>query len=126
MKKNYSIIVMGIGILLIFIGMLLKVPGKELTTYSSLDGVDNYSAIKEYVGGDAYNYIIGASLVGAEISGVIASKATYISVGALVFCIGLLSLSFVEKKKDIPVAQETTNQPNQDTNIENYSRNNNA
>lgn len=64
-----------IGILLVLIGLIIRVPGGALTTYKSLDGesaggyyaFDNrYSSIDEYVGGDAYNYIIGASLVAGK------------------------------------------------------------
>ena len=69
-----------IGILLVLIGLIIRVPGGALTTYKSLDGesaggyyaFDNrYSSIDEYVGGDAYNYIIGASLVAGKTAGVI-------------------------------------------------------
>jgi phage terminase large subunit-like protein len=81
---------------------------KEKST-EKIDGtVDNYSAIKEYVGGDAYNYIIGASLVGGRISGVFAMKAIFISVGILIFCAGLICLSFV-KKEDNQLASLQTN-----------------
>ena len=61
-----------IGILLVLIGLIIRVPGGALTTYKSLDGesaggyyaFDNrYSSIDEYVGGDAYNYIIGTETV---------------------------------------------------------------
>ena len=45
--------------------------------------------IDEYVGGDAYNYIIGASLVAGKTAGVIAAKAISIVGGAICFCFGL-------------------------------------
>lgn len=84
-----------IGILLVLIGLIIRVPGGALTTYKSLDGesaggyyaFDNrYSSIDEYVGGDAYNYIIGASLVAGKTAGVIAAKAISIVGGAICFC----------------------------------------
>lgn len=87
-----------IGILLILIGLIIRVPGGALTTYKSLDGesagsyyaFDNrYSSIDEYVGGDAYNYIIGASLVAGKTAGVIAAKAISMVGGAICFCFGL-------------------------------------
>ena len=87
-----------IGILLVLIGLIIRVPGGALTTYKSLDGesaggyyaFDNrYSSIDEYVGGDAYNYIIGASLVAGKTAGVIAAKAISIVGGAICFCFGL-------------------------------------
>lgn len=87
-----------IGILLVLIGLIIRVPGGALTTYKSLDGesagsyyaFDNrYSSIDEYVGGDAYNYIIGASLVAGKTAGVIAAKAISMVGGAICFCFGL-------------------------------------
>ena len=108
MKRAISVVVIFIGIILFIVGLSIKIPGTELTTFSILDGRDNYSAIKEYVGGDAYNYIIGASLVGGRISGVFAMKAIFISVGILIFCAGLICLSFV-KKEDNQLASLQTN-----------------
>lgn len=92
MKKKISVLVMVIGLVLFIVGLFIKIPSKELTTYSSLS--DKYSVIEEYVGGDAYNYIIGASLVGGEIAGAKAQKAVFISMGSLIFVIGLLAYSF--------------------------------
>ena len=96
-KKPYMCPII-IGILLILIGLIIRVPGGALTTYKSLDGesagnyyaFDNrYSSIDEYVGGDAYNYIIGASLVAGKTAGVIAAKAISMVGGAICFCFGL-------------------------------------
>lgn len=86
-----------VGIILIFVGIVIHVPGGALTTYKSLDGVstdsyhfDNeYSSIDEYVGGDAYNYIIGASLVAGKTAGMIAAKAICIVGGAICLCFGI-------------------------------------
>lgn len=94
-----------LGLILIMIGLLIQVPGGALTTYESMDGRktsvfvfdDKYSAIDEYVGGDAYNYIIGASLVAGKISGTIAAKAIFIVGGTLCFCIGIISIKLCEK-----------------------------
>lgn len=105
MKKNSAIIVMIIGIIMLIIGLFLKVPGTELTTYSSLDGIENYSKIVEYVGGDAYNYIIGASLIAGKISGILTMKAVFISVGIMICCIGLISLSWIKEKQAIVSAE---------------------
>ena len=81
---------------MLIVGLTLQVPGTYLTTYASLDGAaidgDTASSIREYVGGDAYNYIIGASLVGAKISGLIMAKAVYTAAGVLVICLGLICL----------------------------------
>ena len=95
--KKASAIPIIFGILLIVASVLIRTPGGALTTSSSLDGdkagsyynYDRYSAIDEYVGGDAYNFIIGASLVGGRISGVITAKAILFSAGCLCLCCGL-------------------------------------
>ncbi len=122
MKKKISVLVMVIGLVLFIVGLFIKIPSKELTTYSSLS--DKYSVIEEYVGGDAYNYIIGASLVGGEIAGAKAQKAVFISMGSLIFVIGLLAYSFskenIEKtaKVNAPLSTENNidDENNNDTN----------
>ena len=86
-----------IGIVLIMVGLFIQVPGGALTTLESLDGDttefsafdDKYSSIDEYVGGDAYNYIIGASLVAGKISGTMTTKAILVVGGALCLCLGI-------------------------------------
>lgn len=63
-KRNYAYVCpIIIGVILILVGLLIRIPGGALTTYEILDGEkteysifdDRYSAIDEYVGGDAYN-----------------------------------------------------------------------
>lgn len=95
-QKLVGTVILLAGVALLIVGLTLQVPGTYLTTYASLDGAaidgDTASSIREYVGGDAYNYIIGASLVGAKISGLITAKAVYTAVGVLVICLGLICL----------------------------------
>ena len=57
------------------------------TSYSVLS--NRYSAIDEYVGGDAYNFIIGAVLVGSKITGMMTLKALFIVGGALCASFGV-------------------------------------
>lgn len=112
MKKKISILVLCVGVILIAVGIFIQVPGDQLTTYSSLDGKDGYSTIEEYVGGDAYNYIIGASLIAGRISGTIAMKSIFIAMGCLIVCIGLVSIAFVKKEAAInqpPIEQTPLN-----------------
>jgi len=93
-----------IGICLILIGLLIPIPGGALTTYKYLDGDkteysvfdDKYSSIDEYVGGDAYNYIIGASLVAGKISGAMTTKAIFVVSGTLCLCLGI-TLKMLQK-----------------------------
>ncbi len=107
MKNNTKAHVFSIilGIILILIGLIIPIPGGALTTYKSLDGestdyytFDNrYSSIDEYVGGDAYNYIIGSSLVSGRISGTITAKAICVVGGSICLCLGLMLKSLQEK-----------------------------
>ncbi|MBQ9324590.1 MAG: hypothetical protein IJ246_02345 [Clostridia bacterium] len=50
--------------------------------------------MKEYVGGDAYNYIIEAALRGGEIAGAKIIKAVYFAAAGI---ITILSLSFLTR-----------------------------
>ena len=100
-KKVASVVVILVGAALIVAGIAIAVPGDNLTTWSILDGTDGYSSIREYVGRDAYNYIIGASLVAGHISGTLTMKAVFIAAGAITACIGLLSLASSPAKADV-------------------------
>lgn len=93
MKKAVGIIVLLAGAALLITGLVWQLPGTHLTTYSLSDA--KYSRIEEYVGGDAYNYIVGASLVSGFISGLITMKAVFIAAGALIMCISALYISHV-------------------------------
>lgn len=116
LKKSYMCPIM-IGLILILIGLIIQIPGGVLTTYKFMNGesaggyaFDNkYSSIDEYVGGDAYNFIIGASLVGGKIAGTIAAKAVAMVGGAICICFGV-TLRMLEQEKDATkmVASENT------------------
>ena len=115
-KKSYMCPIM-IGLILVLIGLIIQIPGGALTTYKFMNGesaggyaFDNkYSSIDEYVGGDAYNFIIGASLVGGKIAGMIAAKAVTMVGGAICICFGV-TLRMLEQEKDAMkmVASENT------------------
>ncbi|MDE6111766.1 MAG: hypothetical protein K2F65_07615 [Eubacterium sp.] len=110
-KKSRMLIGIAIiGLILVIIGICIKMPGDYLTTYSLLDGEKSkngkyyYSSIEEYVGGDAYNYIIGASLIGGKIAGTMSMKSIFIAGGILVICIALIQLINtleINKEKDV-------------------------
>lgn len=103
------IYLIAIGIILVLIGLFIRVPGAALTTRESLDGVstayyvlgNSYSAIDEYVGGDAYNYIIGATLVAAKITGAMTARAIFIVGGLICFALGLALKSLMNKDEHI-------------------------
>lgn len=108
-RRTASILVIAIGVAFVAIGLLIAVPGDHLTTYRSLAGEAGYSYIEEYVGGDAYNYIIGASLVAGHIAGTLTMKAVFVVGGALASCIGLLCLASTHR------AEKQTAQHAEDT-----------
>lgn len=100
MSKRTQIIIIVIGIVLVCIGVFMPIPSKELSTYSFM-AEEGYSVIEEYVGGDAYNFIIGASLVGGEISGAKAQKAIYTVAGLFFICAGMV-ISDIQAKAKLP------------------------
>lgn len=103
-KRTAALVVIAAGIILITASLVISVPGDYLTTYESLGGSNGFSYIREYVGGDAYNYITGASLVAGHISGTMAMKAIFIAVGVLVTCTGLLAFAFIADQPKEPAA----------------------
>lgn len=72
--KTIPLIGICFGIVLIFVGLCTSVPSNNINTLN----------ITKYVGGDAYNIMIEASLRGGMIAGRIISKSIYISVGSLI------------------------------------------
>ncbi|MCF0110877.1 MAG: hypothetical protein HUJ58_03175, partial [Erysipelotrichaceae bacterium] len=92
-RKTIEKVLFIVGAALICVGLFIRVPGTALTTHSDMDGKKvmglTFSTIDEYVGGDAYNYIIGASLVGGRIAGARAERSIYISAGAIIIAMGL-------------------------------------
>lgn len=98
MKKTISVIMMVIGSALFIVGLFTKIPNKKLSTWFYEE--DTHSVVEEYVGGDAYNYIIGASLVGRRNCRRKAQKAIFISIGSLIFSLGLLALPLQEENAD--------------------------
>ena len=85
MKKAAGIIGLILVAVFLVLGFTSQIPEKYIKSYG-----DN--KMYEYVGGDAYNYIIEASLRGGEISGAQTTKAIYFAAAGIIF---LLSLSFL-------------------------------
>lgn len=82
-----------VAVSLIRYGMNYSVPDKRIHVYSSSSSPSwsgDYGM--EYVGGDAYNYQMEASLKAGYVSGVYAMKAIYTVGGTLLLFITLLSL----------------------------------
>lgn len=80
------------AIALILFGALYPIPAKHLNTNSySYKSKWTESYGEEYVGGDAYNYQMEASLKAGYMSGVMAMKSISVASGILLFFITLYS-----------------------------------
>lgn len=82
MKEVISVLGIILAIVLIVVGFKQEIPKRNLGSFPS--------SIEEYVGGDAYNYLIEASIRGGEISGKTIAKAVYIVGGCIIGVISLL------------------------------------
>lgn len=101
MKKAAGIIGIIVALVLIVLGITTTVPDKYIKSYG--DG-----KMYEYVGGDAYNYIVEASLRGGEIAGGIISKAIYFSVAAVLIVLSIAFLSANEDSGELPELRRET------------------
>lgn len=79
-----------VGIFLLIVGLGVSIPSDYISSYS----------MTEYVGGDAYNFIVEASLRGGRIAATQISKGVYISVGLLIACISALKINIVKPSKE--------------------------
>ncbi|WP_288479400.1 hypothetical protein [uncultured Clostridium sp.] len=77
MRRKVAII----GIIFVIVGGMYEMPKEHI------------SLPYQYVGGDAYNYIIESSLRGGKIAGAIISKAIYVIGGSIMILISSLNLS---------------------------------
>ncbi len=94
MKKAAGIVGIILSAVFLVLGFISSTPDKYIKSYG-----DN--KMYEYVGGDAYNYIIEASLRGGEIAGAKTAKATYFSVAGILFVLSLSFLTTDEEKDEI-------------------------
>ena len=86
MKKAAGILGLVLAVVFLILGFTTAAPDKYIKSYGT-------GKMTEYVGGDAYNFIIEASLRGGEISGALTAKAVYFATAAL---LGIVSLSLLE------------------------------
>ncbi len=97
--KGIGITFLIAGITLFFIGLFYQIPRRTIPDY-----------YHEYVGGDAYNIMIEASIRGGEIAGATAAKAIYLCFGALFAITGNALLMIHKAKKfDDFIHQEIAN-----------------
>lgn len=89
--KTWGIIV---SVMLVAFSVLYPVPEKHMHVSSSYSAYDNTWADNEgaeYIGGDAYNYEIEASLKAGYVSGVLAMKCITFVGGMLLYFLTLFS-----------------------------------
>lgn len=80
---------LAVGIILLIIGCGIRIPSGYISSYS----------MTEYVGGDAYNFIIEAAIRGGKIAGATVAKGLYIAIGLLIACISALKINVVKPSK---------------------------
>lgn len=101
MKKKkvtigFSIMVL-IGVVLFIYGCTITIPSEEMSYYESKDK----SQIEQYVGGDAYNYIIGAQIVGSKIVAATVERAIFICVGLFMVALGAAYIDWDNRKESV-------------------------
>ena len=89
MKKTVGIVGFILALVFLILGLCSTTPDKYIKSYGN-------GKMQEYVGGDAYNFIIEASLRGGEISGAKTARAIYFSAAGILV---LLSASFMMADK---------------------------
>ena len=99
-KRAVGYIGLIIAAILLCFGIFTKIPEKEISFYN-FDG----NGYTEYVGGDAYNIQIEASLRGGEIAGAKTAKAVFISSASIIFVISLSLFIQTKEKAIMPPAE---------------------
>lgn len=92
---RYALGAVGIILAIIFLSTAagISIPGDYIS----------YFGMEEYVGGDAYNYIIAANIRGSEIISATLQQSIYYAAAAILFVISLFQ--FVPEKKSAPAAE---------------------
>lgn len=87
--------------LMILVGIIVIICGIVLFSHNISIPSDTFyfSNIKEYVGGDAYNAMIEASIRGGKISGAMAKSAIYKVAGIITMCLGAITIAKSFDKK---------------------------
>ena len=105
MMKMFSVIGIVIGLLFAIIGLTTTVPDDIIQTGTFARGNREQGGYQEYVGGDAYNFIIEASIRGGEIAGGRTARATYLTGGVIMITGSLISLgASLDQEKKVKAA----------------------
>lgn len=91
--KYSTVIGLVAAALLIAAGIFISLPSKRLSvsSYNYYPKWTDKSGV-EYVGGDAYNYQMEASLKAGYVSGVMAMKAVFIGSGVILLCVTFFTM----------------------------------
>ena len=81
---------LAIGITLIIVGTGIRVPSDYISSYT----------MTEYVGGDAYNFIIESGIRGGQIAGAQITTGIYTAVGLLIACVSAMKVNIVKPEKE--------------------------
>lgn len=83
------------NIIMFLVGLIIVIVGFFLISHNSYIPTDtfNFSSIKTYVGGDAYNAMIEASIRGGKISGAMTESAIYKVAGIITICLGAITIA---------------------------------
>ena len=112
MLKNFAIVGIIVGLILVIVSFIIPIPETQI----AMRGGREVGGYIEYVGGDAYNLIIEASLRGGEIAGATSSRASYLTSGVIISVISFLALGHAidtTNPKEELVAQEQTTTNNE-------------
>ena len=109
MKKVAGVIGIILAVVFLVLAFSTQIPDKYIKSYGS-------DKMQEYVGGDAYNFIIEASLRGGEIAGAQTTKAIYFGIAAI---LGVLSFSFLDVGSSETLRNDLSNVRNEVSNTTN-------
>ena len=112
-KKSLSgLLGIALGVILLIMGMATTVPDRMLPSFVSRSEHERTGeGTPQYVGGDAYNFLIESSIRGGEIAGATTARAIYITGGALAITLGAITFASELDKKEVAtpaVATETS------------------
>lgn len=83
------------------IGLIIVIVGVVLLSHDANIPSDTFyfSSVKSYVGGDAYNAMIEASIRGGKIAGAMAESSIYKVAGIITMCLGAITIAKSFDKK---------------------------
>ena len=99
MKKKAGYMGIILALLFFILALCTNPPGKHIASYGT-------GKMEEYVGGDAYNFIIEAALRGGEISGALTAKAIYFGIAAV---LAVLSCAFLDENSSETLRNDLSN-----------------